>query len=163
MTAMISTSRLVLLSLLMAYTEPMLAHANTVSLASSYSTLMATPFEATCSSPADPQQWAWDGAEAFDNRPQSAAEAMGLTPKVEQYRNGQLIATYSRLGGQLCGIPYRSDNPGMPGSVACGPFPRAPYAAWLAGDVFKVYPAVYKEAVFLGPTIAADFANVAVS
>src|SRR3954454_21447110 len=50
----------------------------------------ATAFQASCAGagPNYPAQWDWDPAAFLGPQPQSATEAMGLTPKIEQYRNG---------------------------------------------------------------------------
>src|SRR4051812_16998273 len=85
--------------------SPMFAHALT--------TPAATAFQTSCAAgPSYPQMWEWDGAKTLQNAPQSATAAMGLTPKVEQYRNGQLIATYSTIGAtaSVCSANIYTDR-----------------------------------------------------
>lgn len=92
-----------------------------------------------------PAQWTWDPLQTAAN----PASATSGTPKVEQYRNGTLIATYGYLGqgGPNCG--YLGDgtdwqHPSFAAASGCGPFGRAhAWRLWAPGDVFKVYPAVY--------------------
>lgn len=96
-----------------------------------------------CSSGIYPNQWVWNPVETV-NPP---APAISGTPKVEQFRNGKLIATYNTLGSYdphgMCTLTQNaSANPEA--TVGCGPFNRNdPYRQWQNGDVFMVYPAVY--------------------
>ena len=129
-------------------------------LSVSYTTPAAAEFQRQCANQAllsYPPEWTWEVPEGIRSQPRSAMRAMGLQPKVEQYRGGKLIATYDRLGGinTSCRVgPARSDSPGMPASAACGPFSAYGPPAWQRGDTFRVYPAVYTEAVYLGPVKA---------
>lgn len=105
-----------------------------------------------------PSQWTWDPQKTAA-QPQPATSG---TPKIEQYRNGQLIATYSALGDVYYGSEKtqpcsRKDNSAFnpAASAACGAFPRG-FRNWLDGDLFLVYPAVYSGGVnqpYLGPAI----------
>lgn len=96
-----------------------------------------------CTTGTYPAQWTWNPVETT-NPP---APATSGTPKVEQYRNGKLIATYNVLGsndpaGSCTLTQNASANPEA--TVGCGPFNRNdPYRQWQDGDVFMVYPAVY--------------------
>jgi hypothetical protein len=89
-----------------------------------------------------PAQWIWSAASTL----QPAAATSG-TPKVEQYRNGRLIATYATLGGyDPNGTCTRTENASQnpEATVGCGPFNRGePFRQWQSGDTFLVYPAVY--------------------
>jgi hypothetical protein len=90
-----------------------------------------------CSGGAYPAQWTWDPTKTLA----TPVAATSGKPKVEQYRNGKLIATYSELGNHNdCYQPNAAYNPQASG---CGPFGRSPYRQWLPGDTFLVYPAVY--------------------
>jgi hypothetical protein len=104
--------------------------------------------ESFCStkSPQYPTEWTW-----ASNYIQSALPATTGTPKVEQYRKGVLIATYSYLGAGLAGqgnvnclVNNAYLNPGPLAKAGCGPFAREhSYRLWDTGDTFLVYPAVY--------------------
>ncbi len=90
-----------------------------------------------------PEAWTWAGRVQT-----SPASATTGQPKIEQYRNGQLIATYSSFSNQpTCteagdGTDYL--NPGPAAASGCGPFTRVhTFRLWAAGDTFLVYPAVY--------------------
>lgn len=105
-----------------------------------------------------PAQWEWDMTAPIR---QSALPATEGTPKIEQVRNGAVIATYTALGGD--GVLNQSAQNVTGGQdTRVGPFRRAPYLQWLPGDTFLVYPAVYRGKdmqIYLGPNIAnyADF------
>lgn len=70
------------------------------------------------------------------------------TPKIEQYRSGNLIATYGSFANQAS-CTYVGDgtdwmNPAAPAASGCGPFTRVhAFRLWAPGDVFMVYPAQY--------------------
>ncbi len=69
-------------------------------------------------------------------------------PRIDQYRNGQYLATYSSFSDQpgctLAGDGTDYLNPAQPAASGCGPFTRThSYRLWAPGDVFYVYPAVY--------------------
>lgn len=91
-----------------------------------------------------PAQTVWDPALTV-NKPGPATSGM---PKIEQYRAGQLIATYTTFDDQP-GCTYKLDgtdnqNPGPPAASGCGPFTHSRgWRLWQNNDVFKVYPAVY--------------------
>jgi hypothetical protein len=70
------------------------------------------------------------------------------TPKIEQLRGGQVIATYTSFANQpgctLAGDGTDYLNPAAPAASGCGPFTREhTWRLWQPGDVFLVYPAVY--------------------
>ena len=78
-------------------------------------------------------------------RPASATSGQ---PKIEQYRQNVLIATYSSFSDQpgcvLQGDGTDNINPGAPAASGCGPFTREhTFRLWQPGDTFLVYPAVY--------------------
>jgi hypothetical protein len=104
----------------------------TVPLTGTYTTPAAAAEAAAGTFPA---QWTWDPGDTV----RQPLPATGGTPLVKQYRNGQLIGTYSILGGGTWGQPDSYLNPYAPS----GPFSRGPYRNWADGDLFEVYPAVY--------------------
>jgi len=91
-----------------------------------------------------PAQTVWDPALTV-NKPVPATSG---TPKIEQYRAGKLIATYTSFDDKP-GCTYKLDgtdnmNPGPPAKSGCGPFTHVQgWRLWQNNDVFKVYPAVY--------------------
>lgn len=94
-----------------------------------------------------PTQWAWDPNNTTQ-QPRAATAADGLTPLIQQVRNGVVIATYSSFGsGTGCSVqPNGSYNPQPSADTGCGPFSRTRadiYRLWQSGDTFLVYPAVY--------------------
>ncbi len=97
-----------------------------------------------------PAQWEWDMTAPIR---QSAEPATEGTPKIEQVRNGVVIATYTALGGD--GVLNQSAENVTDGQdTRVGPFRRASYLQWLPGDTFLVYPAVYRGKdmqIYLGP------------
>ncbi|MED5622059.1 hypothetical protein [Ideonella sp. BN130291] len=99
-----------------------------------------------------PAQWTWNPASI---QKQDAPATSG-TPRIEQVRNGVVIATYTSLGGDK---GYSKPNSADGGDTAVGPFRRQPYLQYRSGDVFKVYPAVYSGRdmqIYLGPNAAND-------
>jgi hypothetical protein len=79
------------------------------------------------------------------NAPASATTG---SPRIEQYRGGILLATYTSFSDQpgctLAGDGTDHLNPGPPAATGCGPFTREhSWRLWESGDIFKVYPAVY--------------------
>jgi hypothetical protein len=103
-----------------------------------------------CSSGSYPTQWSWDPAIAH---PQDAPATSG-TPRIEQVRNGVVIATYTSLGGDK---GYSKPDSADGGDTSVGPFRRQPYLQWRPGDVFNIYPAVYSGRdmqIYLGPNAA---------
>lgn len=90
-----------------------------------------------------PTEWNWRGTA--DTSPGMATSG---TPRIEQYRGGQLIATYATFAnGPNCsyvGDGTDHTNPAGPAASGCGPFTRShAFRLWEAGDTFLVYPAVY--------------------
>ena len=78
----------------------------------------------------------------------SPTAATSGVPKIEQYRQGALIATYSSLSDQpgctMAGDGTDNIHPAAPAASGCGPFTREhTFRLWQAGDTFLVYPAVY--------------------
>jgi len=114
--------------------------ASTPILNASLTTPAATAF---CKAPKYPPVYLWDPAATV----QPPASATSGTPRVEQYRAGKLIATYTTLGGyDPHGTCARTQNASAhpEATVGCGPFNRyEPFRQWLPGDRFYVYPAVY--------------------
>ena len=96
------------------------------------------------------------------------ASATTGQPKIEQYRQGALIATYGSLSDQpgctMAGDGTDNINPAAPAASGCGPFTRThSFRLWQAGDTFLVYPAVYAgpyNQPWIGPEFddGADFA-----
>jgi hypothetical protein len=91
-----------------------------------------------------PAQFVWDPNTTV-NKPGPATSGK---PRIEQYRAGQLVATYTSFDDKP-GCTYKLDgtdylNPGPPAASGCGPFTHVQgWRLWEAGDLFKVYPAVY--------------------
>jgi hypothetical protein len=83
-----------------------------------------------------PTQWNWT-PPTFADQPKAAT---GGTPLIKHYRNGQLIATYTKFGQGTFGRPNMQDNP----DPEAGAFHRNGYQNWKDGDLFEVYPAVYQ-------------------
>lgn len=78
----------------------------------------------------------------------SVPAATSGTPKIEQYRGGALIATYTSFANQAsCAYLGGGQDINTPASAAasgCGPFTRSHgYRLAREGDQFLVYPAVY--------------------
>lgn len=99
-----------------------------------------------------PTQWEWVPSSIVSQ----PAPATSGTPKVEQVRNGVVIATYSALGGDALPSPTR-ENVTDGSDTRVGPFRRASYRQWQPGDLFLIYPAVYKGRdmqIYLGPSSA---------
>ena len=110
-----------------------------------------------CTSGDYPAQWVWNPAGIA----KQDAPATSGTPRIEQVRNGVVIATYTSLGGDK---GYSKPNSADGGDPSVGPFRRQPYLQWKSGDVFNVYPAVYSGRdmqIYLGPNAAndADYSN----
>jgi hypothetical protein len=91
-----------------------------------------------------PAQWTWESGDTWKH-PVSATSG---TPQIDQYRNGQLIASYANFSDND-GCVYKGDgtdwqNPGPPAASGCGPFTREhAWRLWSPGDIFIVHPAVY--------------------
>jgi hypothetical protein len=103
-----------------------------------------------CTTGSYPAQWTWDPAIV---QPQDAPATSG-TPRIEQVRNGVVIATYTSLGGDK---GYSKPDSADGGDTSVGPFRRQPYLQWKPGDVFNIYPAVYSGRdmqIYLGPNAA---------
>lgn len=94
-----------------------------------------------CAAGTFPAQWEW-APESTSDQP---APATSGTPKIEQVRDGKVIAIYTHLGtGKNCSIPPGAADDPTKIPVACGPFARShTYRSWKPGDVFLIYPAVY--------------------
>jgi hypothetical protein len=90
-----------------------------------------------CSTGNFPAQWNWTPAP-FADQPQAATSG---SPLIKHYRNGILIATYTKFGyGGSNGRPNMQDNP----DPDAGAFHRSGYQNWKDGDLFEVYPAIYE-------------------
>jgi hypothetical protein len=99
-----------------------------------------------------PAQWEWPTAGTSYQQP---APATSGTPKIEQIRDGKVIATYTSLGGDIRSKANSSNGE----DTHVGPFRRAPYTQWKSGDTFLIYPAVYKGKdmqIYVGPNVAND-------
>ena len=104
-----------------------------------------------CTSGNYPAQWEWNPMLAL----KQPAPATSGTPRMVQIRDGKVIATYSKLGGEGRSKPHSSNGE----DPATGPFRRLPYTQWQSGDVFEIYPAVYSGAdmqIYIGPNLAYD-------
>src|SRR5205807_3601931 len=80
------------------------------------------------------------------NQPRAATAADNLTPKIEQVRNGAVIATWKYLGAGKCGGNDFGTyaHPQISADKGCGPFGRSHFfQTWQNGDTFLAYPAVY--------------------
>jgi hypothetical protein len=106
-----------------------------------------------------PTHMTWQGGVA--GAPQSASSG---TPRIEQYRNGQLIAVYHSFVNDT-GCAYLGGgqdvlNPASAARSGCGAFTRThAYRLAMAGDSFLVYPAVYAGAInqpWFGPMWDSD-------
>ncbi len=107
-----------------------------------------------CSTGIYPAQWEWNPQTAL----QQAAPATSGTPRIDQVRNGTVIASYTNFGGDK---GYSKPNSADGSDPAVGPFRRKPYTQWQNGDIFLVYPAVYSGndmQIYIGPNIANDAA-----
>lgn len=107
-----------------------------------------------CSGGQYPEQWQWNPSTSAP----APAPATSGTPRMVQIRQGQVIATYSTLGGDA---GYSKPNSANGSDPSVGPFRRAPYTQWQEGDVFEIYPAVYNGAkmqIYIGPNVANDAA-----
>lgn len=107
-----------------------------------------------CETGAYPAQWVW--GPQLVNQPVSATSG---TPRIDQVRNGVVIATYNNFGGDA---GYSLPNATNGEDMKVGPFRRRPYTQWASGDVFNVYPAVYTGAnqqIYIGPNTPNDQAT----
>ena len=107
-----------------------------------------------------PQQWTWYPSAITGRQPRAATKADNLIPKIEQYRDGKLIASYKTFAStDTCKANLEDkDDPKTAAETGCGPFGlRAHidlFRLWADGDKFLVYPAVYdgpENNLFLGP------------
>ncbi len=94
----------------------------------------------------------------FPAQPRAATVADGLVPKVEQVRNGVVIATYRDLRSDpaTCRADLAdNNNPAIAAATGCGPFSNIAHTdlfrLWKNGDTFRVYPAVYDGNLLIGP------------
>lgn len=106
-----------------------------------------------------PTQWIWSASGTLDTMPRAATEADGFAPRIEQVRGGRVVATYAQLGSS--GRYRRELDPARPDEVdpGGGAFSRLPYRNWAPGDVFLVYPAVYRgedQQPWIGPSVDSD-------
>ena len=101
-----------------------------------------------CASNNYPQQVEWPSVTT--NR--SVQPATDGTPLIRQVRNGQVVATYTKLGVSGCQQP--ESNHVAP-DATCGAFSRGFGRNWEEGDVFEIYPAVYAggdQQIWIGPS-----------
>lgn len=116
--------------------------------------LLNGPTQIACEGKTYPTQWLWGASgNAASAQPQAATSG---TPKIEQYRNGQLIATYAHFGfsGQRS-----AQNTGGTTDPSGGAFSRSLYRQFADGDEYRVYPAVYEgetQQPWIGPMAAND-------
>ncbi len=110
-----------------------------------------------CRGDAFPAQWLWADDAVVSRQPRAATDADGLRPLVKQIRKGKVIATYTNLGATPTGSahydPTRPDTSG-------GALKRTPHQNYESGDIFEVYPAVYRgedQQPYIGPMVP-DFA-----
>ncbi|MFN0193111.1 MAG: hypothetical protein ACKVP5_14230 [Aestuariivirga sp.] len=99
-----------------------------------------------------PTQWAWDAGQTV-SRPRAAKVSDALVPKIEQYRGGNLIATWRSFGSDPATCDFGNPSATQPVDLAaaaasgCGPFGNYSHVdLWNIlepGDKFLVYPAVY--------------------
>ena len=99
---------------------------------------------------------AFPTAPAFTRKYAEHVLATSGTPKIEQYRNGSLIATYAYFvnhdGCSYQGNGMDAVDPGPAAASGCGAFTREhSYRLYQPGDTFLVYPAVYTDQPFIGP------------
>ncbi len=110
-----------------------------------------------------PPQFTW--SPKFASQARAATASDNLTPKIEQVRNGAVIATYSSFGSLAsCKANFETNastnlnNLAQAAQSGCGVFGLKShvdlYRMWQPGDVFLVYPAVYSgpsNNIFIGP------------
>jgi hypothetical protein len=110
-----------------------------------------------------PSEWTWDPAKTV-NQPRAAMATDNLTPKIEQVRNGQVIATYTSFGSNTNTCTYTWPTATVPmdltayAAAGCGPFGNVSHVDLFRiaqnGDTFLVYPAVYtgsQNNIFIAP------------
>jgi hypothetical protein len=116
--------------------------------------LVNGPTQISCDGKTFPTQWIWGAnGNAASGQPQAATSG---TPKIEQYRNGQLVATYSHFG--FSGT-WSQPNTGAGVDPTGGAFSRSPYRQFAEGDEYLVYPAVYEgetQQPYIAPMFATD-------
>jgi hypothetical protein len=127
---------------------------NIVLQSGSYTSSLASieiPKLCTSHSETYPAQWIWDPAKTV-NQPRAATAADNLTPRIDQVRNGKVIASYTSFGSNVktCNPNLQINGYSAPQKAAasgCGPFGNVShvdlYRLWQSGDTFQVYPAVY--------------------
>ncbi len=104
-----------------------------------------------CASGTFPAAWTWDTAATVRTPPQPATSG---TPRIRQYRSGQLIATYTNFGVPGC---HQPENNHVAPDASCGAFSRGFGRNWDDGDVFEVDPAVYagtEQQPYIGPAFS---------
>jgi hypothetical protein len=127
-------------------------------LTSSFTTPAAAAWARLCPEPPYPAAWVWGADEV--PAPRSATHGR---PKIEQIRNGRVIATYRSLADGP-GCDYHAvptwQSPSGPAASGCGPFTRVhAYRLWAPGDTFLVYPAIYggdENQPWFGPMFDSD-------
>jgi hypothetical protein len=106
----------------------------------------------SCDGKTFPAQWTWGAnGNAASGQPQAATSG---EPKIEQWRGGKLIATYSHFGTSGS---YSAANTFPGADPAGGAFSRVPYRQFAEGDEYRVYPAVYEgetQQPWIGPMMA---------
>ncbi len=115
-------------------------------------TLQNGPTQIACDGKTFPAQWVWgENGNAASGQAQAATSG---TPKIEQYRAGKLVATYSHFG--YSGVTS-NENTGTSVDPSGGAFSRQPYRQFAEGDEYRVYPAVYEgetQQPWIGPMTA---------
>jgi hypothetical protein len=112
-----------------------------------------------CAASSFPQQWSFGAPQGPETTVIAATEQDGFKPEIRQIRNGRVVATYSSFGNGGGGTrEYNANNI----DTAGGAFSRKPYAMFEEGDIYEVYPAVYKgedQQPWIGPQArnAADY------
>jgi hypothetical protein len=115
-------------------------------------TLQNGPTQIVCDGKTFPTQGIWgENGNAASGQPQAATSG---TPKIEQYRAGKLVATYSHFGTSGS---YSAANTFPGADPTGGAFSRVPYRQFADGDEYRVYPAVYEgetQQPWIGPMVA---------
>jgi len=98
-----------------------------------------------------PSQSVWKASSTL-TQPRAATLADNLTPRIDQVRNGRVIASYKSFGSNPNGCNENLEingniNPAPAAASGCGVFGNVShvdiYRLWQSGDTFLVYPAVY--------------------
>jgi Right handed beta helix region len=112
-----------------------------------------------CAASSFPQQWSFGAPQGPEAAVAPATEQDGFKPEIRQIRNGKVVAIYSSFGNGGGGTSEYNPNKIDPSG---GAFSRKPYAMYEEGDIYEVYPAVYKgedQQPWIGPQArnAADY------